>query len=153
LQSFLETGQYRQLSVAETGNAAIYSRVSASKQKADLQTQTDALHQRAVEDGFNPCLYSDIGSGLNDQRPRFLKLLVDGVAGKYDRIYITYRDRLARFGTGSYEEILRALNIPIICLNEAEDNSLENRLVSDVLAVITSFAGKLHRSRRGKIAV
>jgi putative resolvase len=111
-----------------------------------------ALSHHAQIDGFTPKIYTDIGSGLNDKRPRFLRLLSDAVDRRLDRLYITYRDRLARFGTHSYDEIFRTLHIPIICIREASDGTLESQLVKDVIALITSFAGKLHRSRRGKIA-
>ena len=152
LREFLETGEYPPKLTESTGIAAVYGRVSASKQKKDLQTQILALSHRAQMDGFTPKIYTDIGSGLNDKRPRFLRLLMDAVDRRFDRLYITYRDRLARFGTHSYEEIFRALHNPIICIRETSDGSLESRLVQDVIALITSFAGKLHRCRRGKIA-
>ena len=152
LVEFLETGEYHPKLTETTGIAAVYGRVSASKQKKDLQTQLLALSRRAQADGFTPKIYTDIGSGLNDKRPRFLRLLSDAVERRFDRLYITYRDRLARFGTHSYEEIFRTLHIPIICIREASDGTLESQLVKDVIALITSFAGKLHRSRRGKIA-
>ena len=151
LLKFLQTGVYTPQDHESTGIAAIYSRVSAVKQKMDLSRQTKALVAKAESDGFTPQVYSDIGSGLNDKRSRFLKLLIDAIQGKFDRLYLTYRDRFARFGTNSYEQIFKALNVPIICLNDKNSSTLENRLVVDVLAVITSFAGKLHRSRRGKI--
>ena len=152
LTEFMRTGAYQPTLTESTGIAAIYGRVSASKQKKDLHTQTSALSQQAQADGFIPKIYTDIGSGLNDKRPRFLRLLIDAIHKRFDRIYITYRDRLARFGTHSYEEIFRSLQIPIICIREDLDCSLETKLVKDVIALITSFAGKLHRSRRGKIA-
>ena len=148
----MDSGIYQPISTESTGIAAIYGRVSASKQKKDLQTQILALSQQAQADGFTPRKYTDIGSGLNDKRPRFLRLLIDAINGRFDRIYITYRDRLARFGTHSYEEIFRTLHIPVIIIREVSDSTLETRLVNDVIALITSFAGKLHRSRRGKIA-
>ena len=152
LIEFLDTGIYHPKLTKITGIAAVYGRVSASKQKKDLKTQVLALSQQAQTDGFTPKIYTDIGSGLNDKRPRFLRLLIDAIYRRFDRVYITYRDRLARFGTHSYEEIFRALSIPIICIREASDSTLETQLVNDVIALITSFAGKLHRSRRGKIA-
>ena len=152
LIEFLKTGMYHPKPTGTTGIAAVYGRVSGSKQKKDLQTQVLALSHHAQTDGFTPKIYTDIGSGLNDKRPRFLRLLIDAVDRRFDRLYITYRDRLARFGTHSYEEIFRALHIPIICIREASDDCLESQLVKDVIALITSFAGKLHRSRRGKIA-
>ena len=146
LIEFLDTGIYHPKRTKITGIAAVYGRVSASKQKKDLQTQVSALCQQAQTDGFTPKIYTDIGSGLNDKRPRFIRLLIDAIHKKFDRIYITYQDRLARFGTHSYEEIFRSLQISIICIREASDGTLETQLVNDVIALITSFAGKLHRS-------
>jgi len=151
LIDFLKSGEYRTKHNLPTGIAAVYGRVSASKQKNDLQTQISALCEQANSDGFIPKIYRDIGSGLNDRRPRFLRLLIDAIHGKFDRLYLTYRDRFARFGTYSYEEIFHTLNIDIICIREEIESPLETRLVNDVIALITSFAGKLHRSRRGKI--
>jgi predicted site-specific integrase-resolvase len=151
LLDFLRTGTYTIEVCGRTGIAAVYGRVSALKQKQDLHTQTTALIQQAQSDGFIPKVYTDIGSGLNDKRPRFLKLLMDALHTQFDRLYITYHDRLARFGTYSYEELFRALQIPIICIQASPHSTLEEQLVHDVIAVITSFAGKIHRSRRGTI--
>ena len=151
LIEFLKTGEYSPKLTESTGIAAVYGQVSASKQKMDFHTQIAALSHHTQIDGFTPKIYQDIGSGLNDKRPRFLRLLIDAVDRRYDRLYITYRDRLARFGTHSYEEIFRTLHIPLICIRETSDDTLETRLVKDVIALITSFAGKLHRSRRGTI--
>jgi len=151
LLTFLRTGTYTAEICGRTGIAAVYGRVSALKQKHDLLTQIAALIQQAQKDGFIPKVYTDIGSGLNDKRPRFLKLLMDALYTQFDRFYITYHDRLARFGTYSYEEIFRSLQIPIICIQATPHSTLEEQLVHDVIAVITSFAGKIHRSRRGTI--
>lgn len=45
LLEFLNTGKYIPQNQTTTGNAAIYSRVSAAKQKADLNRQTGVLVQ------------------------------------------------------------------------------------------------------------
>jgi len=151
LQRFVETGVYSLPLRLKTGVAAVYSRVSSTKQKKDRDMQTSALVRRAKANGYIPKIYTDIGSGLNERRPYFLQLLRDGIQGRYDRLYITYRDRLARYGTFSCETLLKCVNIPLICVNESQNSSLEQRLVQDVIAVITSFAGKVHRRRRGTI--
>ncbi len=54
LIEFLKTGEYRTKHNLPTGIAAVYGRVSASKQKNDLQTQISALCEQANSDGFTP---------------------------------------------------------------------------------------------------
>ncbi len=52
-------------------------------------------------------MVSEIGSGLNDRRPKFLKLLTDPTIGV---IVVEYRDRGTRFGfppSSSYERVPR----------------------------------------------
>lgn len=99
LVEFRESCVYDPLPEAKTGAAAVYARVSSPKQKEDLERQIDFLSERARKDGYRPKVYSDIGSGLNDTRPRMLKMLKDGLNCQFDRLYCTYLDRLARFGT------------------------------------------------------
>ena len=86
LINFLDTGIYHPKLTRYTGIAAVYGRVSASKQKKDLQTQVLALSQQAQNDGFTPKIYTDIGSGLNDKHPRFLRLLIDAIHRRFDRV-------------------------------------------------------------------
>ncbi len=50
-------------------------------------------------------LYSDIGSGLNDKRKGLIKLVKDIPVLNPAKIIVTYRDRLARFGTTIIEVI------------------------------------------------
>ncbi len=48
-------------------------------------------------------MVSEIGSGLNDRRPKFLKLLTDPTIGV---IVVEHRDRGTRFGFTSIEQLL-----------------------------------------------
>jgi predicted site-specific integrase-resolvase len=48
-------------------------------------------------------MVSEIGSGLNDRRPKFLKLLTDPTIGV---IVVEYRDRGTRFGFTYIEQLL-----------------------------------------------
>ena len=48
---------------------------------------------------------SEIASGLNDKRPKLMKLLADPTV---HTIVVEHRDRLARFGVGMVEAMLQA---------------------------------------------
>ena len=73
---------------------AIYARVSSNDQKSDLYNQIErlkALHPDAI-------VYSDIRSGLKFNRKGFNELLNKIENNEINNIYITHKDRLARFG-------------------------------------------------------
>lgn len=139
-------------------NAAIYARVSAMKQKEDLERQITYLTQQAREAGFNEILiYKDIASGLNDARNGLKRLIRDAFAQKFGVVFISHRDRLARFGTALINQVLNLLHIKIqlvglTALNEQDTNSPLNALVTDVLAILTSYSGKLYRLRRASFS-
>ncbi len=150
LVEFRESCVYDSLPEKKTGAAAVYARVSSSKQKEDLVRQVDFLSERARKDGFEVKIYSDIGSGLNDARPRMLKLLKDGLNCQFDRVYCTYLDRISRFGTRPLVEVLGVAGVDVVAVHVPAIQSYEQALVTDMIALVTSFAGKIHRRRKGK---
>jgi predicted site-specific integrase-resolvase len=127
--------------------------VSASKQKEDLKRQKNHLevyvgkkHWKLVQ------AYQDIGSGLNDSRKGLLRLIRELPVIQPDYLVCSYSDRLARFGTTIIQTICAIYDTKIIITHEKDlSESLDGQLVKDVIAVITSFAGKLYRRRRGKL--
>jgi len=135
--------------------AAVYARVSATKQKEDLIRQVDYLRTKAEILGYQSVLiYKDIASGINDRRNGLLNLIKDAFKHKFDILYITHTDRLARFGISLIYQVLQYLNIPIECIGPIQEasESLEYTLVNDVLAILTSYSGKLYRLRRGSFS-
>lgn len=138
--------------------AAIYARVSALKQKADLMRQITFLTQTALAAGFGEvCVYKDVASGLNEKRQGLKRLIRDAFARKFTAVFITHGDRLARFGTSVIQQVLGLLKVPIqavgiaIAPKQPTKNPM-HALVEDVLAILTSYSGKLYRLRRGTFA-
>ncbi len=133
-----------------TINVAIYARVSSSKQRDDLKRQIELLEKYAKNKGWNVIkIYSDIGSGLNDNRKNLLKLVKDLPTSNLSYIICTYKDRIARFGNLLLEEFAKIYDIKIIEI-QAKSESDEETLVQSIIAILYSFSGKLYRSRRGK---
>ena len=66
-------------------------------------------------------------------------------------VYITYKDRLTRFGFSYLETMFSAHNVAIVVVqdNEAE-KSVQEELVEDMVSLITSFSGKLYGMRSKK---
>lgn len=94
--------------------------------------------------------FKDIASGLNDKLNGLLRLLQALPVLQPDYLVCSYSDRLSRFGTKIIEHYCATFGTKNLYIEEHTlPNDLEKQLVCDVLAVLTSFAGKLHRSRRG----
>ena len=109
ISEFYERGEYIVEKTTSTGIAAVYGRVSTHRQKEDLGRQVKFLSDSARNDGFTPKIYKDIGSGLNDKRKGIRKLIRDALTGKFDRVYVTYLDRMARFGTRIMLDVLESM--------------------------------------------
>ncbi|MHA2272385.1 MAG: IS607 family transposase [Candidatus Hodarchaeales archaeon] len=132
-----------------------YARVSGSKQRRELIRQMAHLDTYIQEQGWQHVkTYHDIGSGLNDSRKGLLRLLRDLPSLQPDKIVCTYEDRLARFGIKLLETICTYFSAKIVVTQQQRQPvSLEEQVVQDVIALITSFAGKLHRARRGQLVM
>ena len=91
---------------------------------------------------------------MNDKRTGLRRLIRDAFARKYSTIFITHADRLARFGKAIIYQALDLLNVEIRDRDAGTSGSKTppsptDELVNDVLAILTSYSGKLYRLRRG----
>lgn len=126
-----------------TGRIALYARVSSAEQKSDLERQVQRLRDYAAARGYQVAKeVVEIASGLNDNRPKFLKLLADPSIGT---ILVEHRDRGTRFGWRYLTTLLEAQGrrIEAIFPNETQDD-----LVDDFVSLITSMAARIY-GRRG----
>ena len=61
---------------------------------------------------------------------------------------MSYLDRLARFGTGGIQAVGELFGVEIVSVQHLDQlPSYEEPLTPDILAILISFAEKLHRSR------
>ena len=129
----------------------IYARVSTHKQKVsgDLNRQIDKLKLFAIDENVNNLLViSDIGSGLNDNRKGLNKLIELILSGQVNPFFISYKDRLTRFGFNYIKQLCDFNNTEIVIVSSEEnDKSLEVELSEDIISVIHSFSGKLYGMR------
>ena len=130
----------------------IYARVSSheQKQKGDLERQAMFLVEN-VHDLHNPIIMKEVGSGLNDRRRKLQELMVMVLDHKVSRVFVTYRDRLTRFGFHYLETIFDHEGVRIIVIRDAvHERSVQEELVEDMMALIAGFSGKLYGLRSGK---
>lgn len=134
---------------------AIYARVSTHKQatRGDLDSQINTLLvYAATQNPINIKIFKDIGSGLNDNRKELLSLINEVQQDKINRIFITYKDRLTRFGFNYLQTICGFHNVSIIQVSkEAVEKSIQEELVEDLVAIIHSFSGKLYGLRKSQL--
>lgn len=133
----------------------IYARVSSNEQKSkgDLDRQIQFLISN-IPDLHNLIILDEVGSGLNDNRPKLMQLLHMVLNNEVNRIFITYKDRLTRFGFNYIQTMCNAHNVKIIIVKQnTQLLSVEQELVQDMMDLIASFSGKLYgmRSKKSKL--
>mgnify|MGYP005635792665 CR=1 FL=1 len=81
-----------------------------------------------------------------------MKLFNYIVNREVDAVVVTYKDRLTRFGFEYLEYFFGQYGVRIEVVYGGEPKDVYQELVEDLLAIITSFAGKLYgmRSRKKK---
>ena len=146
--------QYLQFKGIQTKNdrrdIVIYARVSTRNQKDDLQKQVDFLKQFCNAKGMivNQCI-EEFGSGLNDNRKKWNKLLDDVMGNRIKTIIITNQDRFIRFGYDWFEKFCEKFNTKIIIVNN-ETLSPKEELVQDMIAILDVFRCRLYGLRKYK---
>ena len=129
--------------LGRAGRTAVYARVSAHDQRADLDRQVGrvmawaSLQHLAVDQ-----VVCEVGSGLNGRRPRLARLLADA---QVTTIVVEHRDRLARFGVEQLQAALSAHGRRVVVADAGETS---DDLVRDMVEVLTSFCARLY-GRRG----
>jgi putative resolvase len=122
-----------------------YARVSSNTQKDDLERQVEYLRQRGVQE-----VITDIGSGLNEKRKGFLKLLDMVLHNEVDKVVVLYEDRLTRFGFDTLKKVFEAHGTTIEVLNQTDAKPPQQELVEDLITIISHFSGKLYGMRSHK---
>lgn len=125
---------------------AIYARVSSSENKSNLERQVKRLEDYCCARGYKVIkVVSEVGSGLNDTRPKLEKLLTDE---SVKMIVVEHSDRMARFGLNYIKKLLELQGRKIEVVNE--QNNDRDDLMQDFVSIITSFCARLYGLRRNK---
>jgi predicted site-specific integrase-resolvase len=125
---------------------AVYARVSAAENRPNLETQAERLVGYCATKGYQVHqVVKEIGSGVNDSRPKFLELLTDPTVVL---IVVEHKDRATRFGFRYLETLLEQQGRHIEVVNLADTGREE--LLADLVAIIYSFCARLYGQRRAK---
>lgn len=132
-----------------------YARVSSQDQKGDLKRQELVLESYCASKGFNFEIISDLGSGLNYKKKGLVRLIKLICSGQIERLVITHKDRLLRFGSELIFSICEHFGVEILIINRTEDSSFEEDLAKDVMDIVMVFSARMYgsRSHKNKIIV
>ena len=123
-----------------------YARVSSSENKSNLESQSSRLVDYCNALGWKTDEnIKEIGSGLNDKRPKLLKVLQEG---KASRLVVEHKDRLSRFGSSYIELACKHFNCQVVYINNIQEEKTD--LIQDFVNIITSFCARIYGQRRSK---
>ena len=130
-------------------NVVGYARVSSKKQTDDLERQVNNLKEYLSNKYDNFDIITDIGSGINYNKPGLLKLIEKINRKEVDLIVVLYKDRLLRFGFELVEHFANLNNVKIEALDKL-DKTQDEELVEDLVQIITVFSCKIQGKRKSK---
>ncbi|KYC36957.1 DNA invertase [Scytonema hofmannii PCC 7110] len=122
-----------------------YGRVSTHSQQDDLQRQLEHLRARYPEAE----IISEVGSGLNFRRKKFLTILERIIDSDIQRLVVAHPDRLVRFGYELVKWLCQKFECELLVLNDRK-LSPEQELVQDMLSIIHCFSSRLYGLRKYK---
>ena len=91
-----------------------YARVSSHDQKEDLLRQAQVLENFCAANGWTYEIVQDLGSGLNFEKRGLKKLIQSICSGKIDRLVLTHKDRLLRFGSELIFSLCEQFGIEVV---------------------------------------
>lgn len=152
---YLFLNQVAKMSIEEDNNnihqkrlIVTYSRVSSHRQKDDLKSQQNFIENFVVSNGLQVDEnLSDIGSGLNYERKKFLEILDLVEQDKIEKIIIAHKDRFVRFGFDYFQNFCKKHNTEIVIIN-LDSCSPEQEFTEDLISIIHCFSSKLYGLRK-----
>jgi excisionase family DNA binding protein len=169
LDFMVTAGGHRRISVAslrrylgldetpqEERRTAIYCRCSTSsqtkegnldRQKERLLAHCETEFQNSRENILQIC---ETGSGLNESRKGYQRLIELVLAGKLERIVVERKDRIARYGTKTFALLCERMNVELVVTESKVDISDEEEMASDLMSLVTVYSARIHGKRGGE---
>jgi putative resolvase len=123
--------------VKPDGQVAIYARVSSHEHRANLDRQAERLEDYCAAKGYQVSkVVKEIGSGVNDNRAKFLALLENQ---QVRTIVVEQKDRATRFGFRYLDTLLKGQGRAIEVVKVAENNRED--VLADLVSIVTHYVG------------
>jgi predicted site-specific integrase-resolvase len=88
---------------------------------------------------------------MNENRKGLNLLITEIIAGRVNKVVISNRDRLTRFGYGYLKSLFERYNCEIIEVNLTEDKTFQDELTDDLIAIIHHFSMKFYGKRKNNV--
>ena len=144
---------YKMLNKEIERKTYLYARVSTAKQKKDLENQVYLLKNFCFQNGYIVNgIYEDIASGINfEKRKQFFQMLDDVLAGKVNRVVITYKDRLSRVGFELFVYLFKKYGCEIVVISEIGSEKLDSQeIFEEIISLLHCYSMKLYSNRKIK---
>ena len=132
----------------------VYARVSTPKQKHELDNQVQLLKTFCFQNGYVlNGVYQDIASGISfEKRTKFFELLDEVLAGKVNRVVITYKDRLSRVGFELFSHLFAKHGCELIVMSEVGSTKLDSEeIFEEIVSLLHCYSMKLYSKRKNKV--
>jgi predicted site-specific integrase-resolvase len=116
----------------------IYTRVSSSRQKEDLQRQIQDLQTAFPEHS----VISDIGSGLNFKRKGLSSLLDRVLQGLVKEVVVMHKDMLCRYRSELMEFVFKKAGTRFVVHGQDPESNNTRELADDLLAITIVFVAR-----------
>jgi len=127
-----------------------YCRCSTQKQKENLERQVGRVLEYCNKNEWKTDLFKDIGSGLNENRKEYKKLLKRISCEDVKRVVVEFKDRIARHGFITFQRFCESYGVEVLILQEGEDKTFEQELADDMLSLIASYSARYYGRRGGR---
>jgi len=79
----------------------------------------------------------------------FFKMLDDVIAGKVERVVITYKDRLSRVGFELFYHLFKKYNCEIVVMSEVGSEKLDSEeIFEEIISLLHCYSMKLYSKRK-----
>ena len=144
---------YKMLNKDMERKTYLYARVSTAKQKKDLEHQVQLLKKFCFQNGYIiHGIYQDIASGISfEKRNQFFDMLDEILAGKVNRVIITYKDRLSRVGFERFTYLFKKYGCEIVVISEISSEKLDSEeLFEEIVSLLHCYSMNLYSKRKAK---
>ena len=141
---------YKLLNKDVKRKTVIYARVSAIKQKNDLNNQIGQLKQWCFMNGYTiNAIYSDIASGISfEKRKGFFDMLDEIINYRVEKVIITYRDRLSRIGFDLFKNLFEKFGAEIVVVSDVGNQKLDSEeIFEDIISLLHCYSMKTYSKR------
>lgn len=91
-----------------------------------------------------------MASEINENRRELHRMLKKVEEDDITIVLAEYKDRIARFGYEYIERYCRSHKTKIECIEQQENQTLNEEMVEDMISIMTSFSARLYGRRGAK---